>query len=89
MAPAGADLAVEGGALVGVLAVAEVLHLVEGQLEALRVGHLAAVFGQGGEVVGDRRVVAGGVGEGLAGQVEAGLVASAPALAFSSATMAA
>jgi hypothetical protein len=71
----GAGLAVEGRGLVGVLAVAEVLHLVEGQLEALRVGHLAAVLREGGEVVGDGRVVAGGVGEGLAGEVEAGLVA--------------
>ena len=62
-----------------VLAVAQVLHLVEGELQALGVAlqrHVAGVVGdQRGEVVGDRRVVARGVGEGLHREREAGLVA--------------
>ncbi|OPZ04932.1 MAG: hypothetical protein BWZ09_01451 [Alphaproteobacteria bacterium ADurb.BinA305] len=74
-----AGLAVEGRGLVRVLAVAQVLHLVEGELQALGIGlqrHVAGLVGdERGEVVGDRRVVARGVGEGLHREREAGLVA--------------
>ena len=74
-----AGLAVEGGGLVRVLAVAQVLHLVEGELQTLGVAlqrHVAGFVGdQRGEVVGDRRVVTRGVGEGLHREREAGLVA--------------
>ena len=53
----GTGLTVEGRALVRVLAVAQVLHLVEGQLQALGVAlqrHVTGVVGdERGEVVGD------------------------------------
>jgi hypothetical protein len=60
---AGADLGVVGGALVGVLAVAQVGDLLVGAYEQRREA-LAALL----EPARDRRVIAGGVGEGLGGE---------------------
>ncbi len=79
-------LGVEGGALVGVLAVAQVLGLeelgVEGARKNLAERQVALLFtlfigNQAAQVVGDHAVVAGGVFEGLHGEVKAGLVGEA------------
>jgi hypothetical protein len=67
---AATGLAVERGLLVRVLAVAQGLDLVEGQLQ--RSGKVAGLFFgiEAGQPVGDRRIVARGVGEGLLGQAK-------------------
>jgi hypothetical protein len=58
----------QGGALVRVLAVAQGLGAAQGQRFAIRAGRVRA-----GQVVADRAVVGGGVGEGLQRQHLAGL----------------
>ena len=82
MLPAtGFGVAVEGGALVRVFAVAQDFGAVESQLQPGRedgrdrrgFGRLGfGAFVEAGQPVGDHAVVAGGVREGLLGQTEAG-----------------
>jgi hypothetical protein len=72
------QVAVERRALVRVLAVAHVLHLLESQVEGLRVGGaggVGLVRAEAGQVVGDGRVVLRRVREHFLGQRELGLVA--------------
>ncbi len=73
-----AEVAVERGALVRVLAVAQVLDLLEREVQAIGEGLVRLrrdVVGVAhldlGEVARDRRVVAAGVAEGLLGEVQA------------------
>ena len=68
----GLCLAVEGGKLVRVLAIAHGLHALELQGERGGQRSLAAVFGNGRQVVGHGAVVLGGMAVGLHCQVEAG-----------------
>ncbi len=74
----GLQVAVEGGGLVRVLAVAHLLHLLEGQVQRLRIlaaGAVRLVLSQAGQVVGDGAVVLRGVREHFLGQHEVGVVA--------------
>ena len=68
----GLCLAVEGGKLVRVLAIAHGLHTLELQGERGGQRRLAAVFGNGRQVVGHGAVVLRGMAVGLHRQVEAG-----------------
>ena len=68
----GLRLTVEGGELVRVLAIAHGLHALELQRERGGQRRLAAVFGNGRQVVGHSAIVLGGMAVGLHRQVEAG-----------------
>ena len=72
------EVAVEGGALVRVFAVAHFLDFLEAHVQRgreVRAGRVCAVLAQAGQVIGDRAVVLGGMREHFLGQAELGLVA--------------
>jgi hypothetical protein len=79
-------LAIEGGLLMRVLAIAQGLHLVEGELQFVREDTRLVLFIKRGQPVGDRRVVTGGMREGLLRQREAGFVDRPPPAFNSSST---